>query len=422
MRSRLAILAGLVQFALGIHALAGDDMSHTIEVGGVLIAYAVGADRSVPDEAKPLSVRLQDPPVRGVVTLPLQRLEMTADGSPASCCNRVLIIADNGERVFTGLSGPTDSVFALIVMEHEEMAVPLDRPRRYIYETPSLHLPEDGQIVKLRLNVDGVDVAVGVVRLDHKTLVVPVHVHVFAHPTYEIHQNLTESWVRTWFDPDYIETRAESIGDAAPGTIETTVIARDRVERSPFLNPDGIWMKAGIQFELASYNLVRQPDGLERTLVNAQEANPFCSMSLDSTRVGRYHESHAVAEPGVHIYVGGSIGQPLSNGNYPGATCGSFRLCEDSARARDMILLNAQLAHTAPFSLAHELGHYLGLHHSDQAVSCGRSLLGEYDAPSENLMEPSAAGLALSAAQISRARAQACDALSRWGRLASGCP
>ncbi len=399
---------GLGTLSLTIfHCSCPTQPDYSIDVEGVRIASRTG-DRE--DSVLDFVTDLENPSIRGVVTV--GDLEFTRDRYDIlTCCTRSFIETD--EPWFLPLSNN-----AFLSITNETIVLPTSSGL-YGYTTQPIALPDNGSSVQLRLNVDGRVVAWGNVRLSEDVIVIPVNVHIFkaagdgaAIPSY-----LNERNVRSWFDLPNIQTRAETV----TRPVRTTVIT-ERNDWSPptYSSVDPVWRQAKIQFKLASYEVIEQNDRLELDLYNATEVSYSCRFP-QLTRLFRYHEDR-MNTPGIHIYLGALIAsQSLSIDDVPGFTCGASGTCRSSGNQADFIGLSHLQATSLPLTLAHELGHYLGLDHPYSDFSCGAHLFEESDSKEENLMNPVPTHINLTERQIVRARELACAHLRRWGITSAGC-
>ena len=252
-------------------------------------------------------------------------------------------------------------------------------------------------------------VAWGTISLAPDTLVLPVHVHVFS-TTGTVEDHLSRRSVAAWFDQPDLYTHSQRV---TPDPSQTELITDFRQTR--FVRPiDPIWVQAGVQFKMASYEVI-DDDDLAFRLTNLNETrHNYCTRR--DTRLFEYVKLQE-NKPGVHIYVGGRI-NPWSTeqllADIPGATC--WPLCIGQVGATNHILLDKSLGANgrAPLALAHELGHFLGLGHPQGSLSCEGPLI-DGDGR-DNLMNPGLTGTNLQQRQIQRARSIACDYLRSWHR------
>jgi hypothetical protein len=254
-------------------------------------------------------------------------------------------------------------------------------------------------------------------------IVIPVHVHVLAsrsdalpHP--RVSREVWESYVRRWLDP----TRSEI----------------DQFSEEQLVPPDATWEQAGIQLHRASYEVIRS-DGLDRWLLTDDELEGMNDRvrPCGPSRLKALYEGEHRGEPGLHLYLGGQLGdeQPLAANepvalgalarkNY-GFACGPN--CGRAASGTPNFIAidagNFPLAWDRMTNvLGHELGHYLGIAHTNETESCGAPLV-ESGTPTPNLMVRGmgVAPAYLSNAQIERARDVACQWLSVWGVASPAC-
>lgn len=364
--------------------------------------------------------RLENPLITGRVKLPRQRFEHPTSTDDGSCCSRVTLRLDG--PFFT--DGETEKAVRL------KPAAPArwfgDGASTYEYEVPSIRLPVDGSIVNAMLIINGERVLSGEVSLQPETLVLPVHVHLFAPQRGSLPWDFSEEVYRGWVEPPAFDTSITTRHSLATGTTETDLIAH-RLGLMNATGLDSVWSAAGIQFKLGSFEIIRQDLGLERELISAGEQHQFCRDATASRfGTGRFHQQRR-AQAGIHIYIGGSINSGSLLATAAGSTCGPG--CTRRPDLDNVILLDRRLhnfdgrrigdvSRGNILTAAHEIGHYLGLEHVEfnepWERPCGRDLLPAGDLGGANLMAASPAGTQLTPGQIERVRAVAIEYLALW--------
>jgi hypothetical protein len=180
---------------------------------------------------------------------------------------------------------------------------------------------------------------------------------------------------------------------------------------SIYLNVDEIFVDFGIQFKLASYDEIES--GVDGIPDFAQDIFPPRGVGFP---IRNFHNMRFASVPGIHIYLGGNA----TGQSWYGGTDGPSDTCEDTARTSSHITMAWEEANDFPgsVSLAHEIGHLLGLGHSDNDFSCGGSLT-EPGVP--NLMSPMPGATSLTDAQGERTRMMACKYMQIWGLRSPAC-
>ncbi len=363
--------------------------------------YSIVANRHPLGPAAAVASDLENPEITGAVRVGDLSFETLDDGSLASCCIRIELNS-SGENFYSGQTGVFVSVPRRPLLTRDGDSI-------YVYSIPPLHLPVDGSPIELRLVVEGETKAHGSVSLASDVIVLPVHVHIFTRPADRdrVRPELSLESVRNWFDPPTIRTEANSatVTEEMATRTETSIITKNYP--SIYIPTDGVWNQAKIQFKMETYE----------TISNEDLAQQVISGSETMLEVSEIHRTK-MNTSGIHVYVGKNVRGYLSSGQTKGPNCST------AVNSINAIALAWDNAEEAPVTLAHELGHYLGLEHVDQTYypECARELLDPSDDIFRNLMHSrSARTTELTTRQRTRGREMACLYLRTWEMPSPAC-
>lgn len=253
------------------------------------------------------------------------------------------------------------------------------------------------------------------IALDPRVLVVPVHVYAFVDteggaPYWSGGSgDLGTAGISQILDPGAVATLGAVTTDDG---FESRVTTTSGVLRRSTFEPDSIWTQCDIQFHLESFEFISQQDNLEDTM------RTTCLCPFSGPGLGPYL---AAADDGLPVYIGGRIapggglGCPFAF-DILGLTCAAPAPCATSVPSVpttfDSIIIDGRFF---PQALPHELGHFLGLGHTDGDGTCAPDAVGA----SGNLMGSGSSTGTLTPDQCARARCIAGRRLVAWGRLSA---
>jgi hypothetical protein len=376
---------------------------YSIKADDSFVASREGADLMT----NVVTTEFENPVMTGLITVPGVRIESGEAGTTTSCCRRLQMHAN--QNVFASpFLIKFDTAFLNITGRLE------GSNSIFNYGIPAISMPTDGSEVRFALFDDSERVA-GSVRLSEQVIVLPVHVHVFTEEDRRVDPRIKRDQVFAWFERPAFTTRAEIIHNASTGITETHLI------KTPILQPlqiysnvDDIFHQALIQFRLESYNTIVNPE-MERQIIT-NNLREFVPSGIHA----RFRDI-----PGIHIYIGRTHDNVnLAFGSQRIAiTLGPGESCDSTVNKNNAIALAWDDVRNGdrPNVLAHELGHYLGLGHTNSELNllCGVDLL---NSPGDrNLMEIGAGDSSISARQAELARSFACMYLRLWGMTSRAC-
>ncbi len=395
---------------------------------------------AVVDGAGVAVVRLENPVVRGNVVLTVEA-ELRASGLFTSR----KVISPDAAFLTTDRPGVITDPW---VWSAAEVGVPaLGAP---LFLAPSVSLPMGGAPVAFSLHTkrgrvrtepvppgtipepigfDNAVVGTLSIALHPRVLVLPVRVHQFVdlkgraglvRPT-------TPAMMSQIFDPGAVATEGLP-GSRDDGFTSSMRVVSGELLQFPQQEADPIWTQCDIQFHLESFDQIPQSQRLEIT----QATSCVCGSR------GLFGSSQPISaffpgrdgEGAIDVFLGGTISGdscPFSFFTPAGVTCGPSTSgsggCDDVVARFDfnVVLLDASAfgdSVGSPNLLSHELGHMLGLGHSDEA---GRSCVIPDDTAGVPglLMQSSAALTGFTPGQCARARCIAARWLEQFGRFST---
>ena len=395
---------------LGVWALVGSGCGakHEIRLGDEVIASQDGRE----PESFRVESRYENPAVAGLINVHTLEMGEVARLGTFTCCSRLEL--GSSQNVFFSPGGLEHggtraalSITAPPVELYNSLPV-------YAFKAPAIALPPTGVPVDLQLLINGTEQLRGHLSLAPDVIVIPVHVHRFFSSSNPMRPSdlftvaVESAWF--WFERPAFRTDMDSVG-RYDGELITNIHTIENTS-SIYFNVDEIFVDFGIQFKLASYNTIES--GINGETDFAENLIPA---GVRGFPVRGFHNANFAGVPGLHIYLGGN---DTGNGWY-GATDGPVEPCEDTASLSNHVTMAWKEADDFPgeLSLAHEIGHFLGLGHSNSEVSCGSLLLDELGAP--NLMSPTPGARSLTEQQGERARMIACKYMELWGLPAPAC-
>jgi hypothetical protein len=364
-----------------------------------------------------LVVGSENPVIRGHVHHALLEHRIISEQSYSTCCHELTVSAITEDPERTGAFAGSRVTQRVSILPDTD--IPVRRGiASYQFILPPLSLPPDGTPVRLTLRDRGRILASGLIALDPSIIVVPVHVAVFVQADATSRDLPLEANVRSWFDGPSLYLAAVPTPPGEPSPIVTTKTA------GQFMNVDRVFAAAGIQFRVASIAILPQHDGLDSDLLNRTERERFradgCRLQPPPSTEPRFYSHHrSRAElPGIHLHVGGYIapGELLTH-NLAVICDATGRLCSHG----NIILLDGGRGPRLPYTVAHELGHALGLSHVQARGPCGAALFSTAADLVGNLMDAVPEEGNLNSGQHERVRTVACQHLSTWGLRGRAC-
>lgn len=354
------------------------------------------------------------------------------------CCRGLRLEVSPG-----GFTGGRSSTFLGLLTELVRGPSRPDGPRNvHMFFSEPIDLPADGSTVRISLTARGRtgeesrELASFSVRLAPRTIVIPVHVHVFANRSGELRYSwVNENLVRSWFVGRWLNIiSAGSARDHITGNLNTEVFQGTMLDFG-YQSAGEIWKEAGIQFNVVSYEVIRQNANLDGILFNDDDARRgYCSTETRLSRTFRDDftiPGRRFTTPGLHLIVGGKITLPdYRSGPNPAIACG--RNCYDTAFAPiRFIAINGDALprrtsgvvspvdyQGIPNEVPREIGRFLGLGNTDTPFCVTE--LGPFS--DMNLMDKNKPrGWQLSNAQKVQARRVACELMREWHLPARPC-
>lgn len=361
--------------------------------------------------------RYENARITGELTLSLNEVRPlifseNVAGEHMACCEKVFMQADRDVfRPSPQEPGNSQNTAFIKLIEPDTVSEGLNQT--YSFESPSVHLPADGMPVEISFFQGQSKLRTIRIRLAKDIIVLPVHVHVLVNSQRSfIAKQINANNVYRWFEQPLLLISANSEQNELTVALETTIKQDWIYDRVSYLNADEVWQQAGIQFRLQTYELIQSArhDELEHQILGgSREALNIATLHRERMRI-----------PGIHIYVGRNatgIRDASGVSSMPNCTMMSSESLKPTNAVALAWTMKSLIARNS-LVLAHEIGHYLGLDHTDEDSSCGRDLVG--DSESINLMN-GLSGIIVTEKQIKIARKLACIYTQQWELISPAC-